>query len=548
MFLKSSLLMTSGLGFDTYVREEVREERVQVKKPHVILIMTDQHRGDALGCMGNSAVISPNLDRLAKEGTLFVNGYSASPSSTPARAGLLTGMSPWHHGMLGYGRVAEKYTYEMPQMLRNLGYYTFGVGKMHWFPQKALHGFHTTLIDESGRVESKDFISDYREWFQLHAPGENPDLTGIGWNAHGAGIYKLPEKLHPTAWTGQTACELIRNYNCDKPLFLKVSFARPHSPYDPPKRYLDMYKDADIPKPSVGDWCGKYAERLDPEKVAPDAPFGNFGDEYAVKSRRYYYANITFIDDQIGEIIAVLKERGMYDNAIICFTADHGDMLGDHYHWRKTYPYEGSTHIPYIVKWPAGMYKKVPLGARIEQPVELRDFLPTFIELAGGAVPPDMDGKSLLKLVQGQESEWRKYLDMEHATCYSQDNYWCALTDGKIKYVIPAPCVPATRGPCRTSAGCLPAPVRPTQREWWRWYGSPSAAGQQDGLALFLAAVLPKGCRSSRSPRRRPPVGQKYFYRAALPSGQLWSAAASARLSDRSARPRSPSLVCRKES
>ena len=74
MFLKSSLLMTSGLGFDTYVREEVREERVQVKKPHVILIMTDQHRGDALGCMGNSAVISPNLDRLAKEGTLFVNG------------------------------------------------------------------------------------------------------------------------------------------------------------------------------------------------------------------------------------------------------------------------------------------------------------------------------------------------------------------------------------------------------------------------------------------------------------------------------------------
>ena len=119
--------MTSGLGFDTYLREDVREERVQVKKPHVILIMTDQHRGDALGCMGNSAVISPNLDRLAKEGTLFVNGYSASPSSTPARAGLLTGMSPWHHGMLGYGRVAEKYTYEMPQMLRNLGYYTFGV-------------------------------------------------------------------------------------------------------------------------------------------------------------------------------------------------------------------------------------------------------------------------------------------------------------------------------------------------------------------------------------------------------------------------------------
>lgn len=125
----------------------------------------------------------------------------------------------------------------------------------------------------------------------------------------------------------------------------------------------------------------------------------------------------------------------MYDDAVICFTADHGDMLGDHYHWRKTYPYEGSTHIPYIVKWPAYVEKSLLDGAKVDQPVELRDFLPTFIELAGGTVPPDMDGVSLLKLVQGQSAEWRKYIDMEHATCYSEDNYWSALTDGKMKYV-----------------------------------------------------------------------------------------------------------------
>ncbi|MEG1544788.1 MAG: arylsulfatase, partial [Tannerellaceae bacterium] len=299
----------------------------------------------------------------------------------------------------------------------------------------ALHGFHATLLDESGRSESPNFISDYRKWFQLNAPAANPDLTGIGWNDHGSATYKLDEKLHPTSWTGRTACELIRNYTDDKPLFLKVSFARPHSPYDPPKRYLDMYADRDIPAPSVGDWCGKYAEPLDPTKAASDAPFGNFGDEYAIRSRRHYYANVTFIDDQVGEIIKVLKEKGMYDDAVICFTADHGDMLGDHYHWRKTYPYEGSTHIPFIVKWPAALPLKVTRGAAIEQPVELRDFLPTFIELAGGVVPPDMNGASLLKLVQGNVAEWRRYIDMEHATCYSDDNYWCALTDGKIKYI-----------------------------------------------------------------------------------------------------------------
>lgn len=406
----------------------------QASKPHIIFIMTDQQRGDAMGCMGNTAIHTPNIDQLAREGSLFTSAYTSTPSSTPARAGLLTGLSPWHHGMLGYGKVAEKYQYEMPQILRDLGYYTFGIGKMHWHPQRALHGFHAALIDESGRKESKDFISDYRRWFQLHAPGKNPDETGIGWNDHGAAIYKLDEALHPTRWTGEMARELIRNYDSDQPLFIKISFARPHSPYDPPQRYLDMYADANIPKPFIGDWCGEFADQLDPEEAKPDAPFGNFGDEYAINSRRHYYANITFIDDEIGEIIKLLKEKGMYNNALICFTSDHGDMMGDHYHWRKTYPYEGSAKIPFIVKWPQSL-PAIQSGSAIEQPVELRDFLPTFIDVAGGTVPEEMDGASLRSLAEGKILGWRKYIDLEHATCYRKENYWCALTDGKIKYV-----------------------------------------------------------------------------------------------------------------
>ncbi len=432
-FIKTSVAAGLGIAHNTPAASAFKND--VRKKPHIIFLMTDQHRADALGCMGNKSVISPHIDSLASEGTLFISGYSSSPSSTPARSGLLTGMSPWKHGMLGYGQVAEKYKYEMPQLMRNLGYYTFGIGKMHWFPQKSLHGFHATLVDESGRVESPDFISDYREWFQLNAPGLDPDLTGIGWNDHQAGVYKLDEKLHPTTWTGQTACELIRNYDDEKPLFLKVSFARPHSPYDPPKRYLDMYKDKDIPAPYIGDWCGKWEEPVDPLDAKKDAAFGNFGSEYAKESRRHYYASITFIDDQIGEIIRTLKEKGMYNDTLICFTSDHGDMLGDHHHWRKTYPYEGSAAIPYIVKWPASVKRDIKSTAVITNPVELRDFLPTFIDIAGGEVPPDMDGISLLKLIKGKQDEWRTYIDMEHATCYSEDNYWCALTDGKIKYI-----------------------------------------------------------------------------------------------------------------
>ena len=137
----------------------------------------------------------------------------------------------------------------------------------------------------------------------------------------------------------------------------------------------------------------------------------------------------------IGEIIRALKEKGMYDNAMICFTSDHGDMLGDHHHWRKTYAYEGSANIPYILKWPENVKSKVKRGTVIENPVELRDFLPTFLDVAGAGIPEDMDGLSLLNLIENPQSEWRTFIDIEHATCYSQENYWCALTDGTWKYI-----------------------------------------------------------------------------------------------------------------
>lgn len=405
------------------------------KQPNIIFIMTDQQRGDAIGCAGNEKIITPNIDRLAADGYYFRHAYTAAPSSTPARAGLLTGLSPWHHGMLGYGVVAEHYRYEMPRMLRESGYFTLGLGKMHWTPQNATHGFHATLVDESGRVESPYFMSDYRKWFQLVAPGKNPDVTGIGWNDHGARVYQLAEEVHPTVWTGNVAVETIRHYEGDRPLFLKVSFARPHSPYDPPQRVLDLYKDIDVDGPVQAEWSSHIGENMTRPEQRSDAPYGQFGEEYVKNSKKHYYASVTFIDEQVGRIIAALKEKGMYDNTIICFTADHGDMMGDHNHWRKTYAYEGSTRIPYIVKFPKSMATVRPAGSTIDQPVELRDFLPTFLEAAGAEIPADMDGCSLSRLVTQEKPEWRRWIDMEHATCYSNDNYWCALTDGELKYI-----------------------------------------------------------------------------------------------------------------
>ena len=192
-----------------------------------------------------------------------------------------------------------------------------------------------------------------------------------------------------------------------------------------------MYNETQIPVPFIGEWC----HHLDDVEGDESAAFGNFGTEHALKSRKYYYANITFIDEMVGQIIQALKDKGMYENAIICFTSDHGDMLGDHHHWRKTYAYEGSANIPYLVQWPKQFDGKLKRGSKLENTTELRDFLPTFLDAAGAKIPKDMDGMSLLRLIKNPESKWRPFIDLEHATCYSQENYWCALTNGTWKYI-----------------------------------------------------------------------------------------------------------------
>ena len=174
------------------------------ERPNILLLMSDQHRGDCLGADGNTIVQTPNLDRLAARGVRFRCAYSSTPTCTPARAALLTGMSPWSHGMLGYGAVAEHYPVELPQLLRDAGYYTLGIGKMHWTPQRALHGFHRTILDESGREESPGFRSDYRSWLFSEAPDANPEPTGISWNGYAAKAFPLPERLHPTTWVAET--------------------------------------------------------------------------------------------------------------------------------------------------------------------------------------------------------------------------------------------------------------------------------------------------------------------------------------------------------
>jgi arylsulfatase len=404
------------------------------KKPNILFLMTDQHRADCLGIDGKNPVIhTPNLDRIGREGAYFSSAYSCTPTCTPARAALLTGMGPWRNGMLGYSKVADEYPVEMPRILGDAGYQTLGIGKMHWHPQRNHHGFDKLILDESGRTLSPDFISDYRAWFNSMAPDKEYDCTGVGWNDYDSKVYQLPEELHPTRWTADVAVRFLEERNEDKPFFMKVSFARPHSPYDPPKRWMDYYADADIPKPFLGDWCDKYRKRSDDTK---HLWHGDLGWEQVRSSRQGYYGSISFLDEQIGRILDALEARGELDNTLILMTADHGDMTGDHHIWRKSYAYESSARIPMLLRWPKSV--DAPRGQRLSQPVEIRDVLPTFLDIAGAEAPLPLDGKSMLDLVRGKTEDWREYIDLEHDICYSKENHWTALANRKWKYIFHA--------------------------------------------------------------------------------------------------------------
>ncbi|HRT96602.1 MAG TPA: sulfatase-like hydrolase/transferase, partial [Planctomycetota bacterium] len=284
--------------------------------------------------------------------------------------------------------------------------------------------------------ESKDFVSDCRAWFRQEAPDLDPDATGIGWNDYAAKPYALDERLHPTRWTGDRAVEFLQSHKGDEPFFLKVSFARPHSPYDPPERFWKLYEGANLPNAVVGKWAERHAMRG--AKLPADTWRGDLGAEQVRRSRQGYYGSVSFIDEQIGRILDALEKRGWLEDTLILFTSDHGDMTGDHHLWRKTYAYEASARIPMLIRWGSN-FLDAKRGQVLHQPVELRDVLPTFLDTAGvEADPKRFDGRSMLDLVRGKTQGWREWIDLEHDVCYASENHWNALTDGRWKYIFHA--------------------------------------------------------------------------------------------------------------
>ena len=359
------------------------------KKPNIVLIICDQLRWDSLGYAGHPAVYTPHLDQLANEGINFTNAYSAVPSCIAAMAALLTGMYQRTHGRTGYEDcIPFKYKNTLPGCLSEAGYHTQSIGKNHFYPARSLCGYHNTVLmdgyisEERGNKKDYNLVDDYLIELKKEA-GIDADVTFHG--------------LSPNSYVS-------------RPFFLKLSYLAPHPPYVPSKDFLDMYNDRDIPEPVYGDWAGE----PDPLSNVNESR-GKLTADQLTKLKRAYYAMITQIDYQVGRFIMHLKEQEELDNTIIVFTSDHGEMLGDHHLFRKAVPFNGSARIPMFINWGSDVNIKKKC-CEVSKIIELRDIMPSLLDILDIPILDSVEGKSFLKLIQQnkKDTNWKYFLHGEH--------------------------------------------------------------------------------------------------------------------------------------
>ncbi|KZN23312.1 hypothetical protein A4G99_14870 [Haladaptatus sp. R4] len=406
-------------------------------RPNVLFIMTDQHRGDALGIDPNCPrdedgfplVHTPNLNRFVERGAHFSRAYTPAPSSIPARRCLWTGQTPATNGCTNWTTAEWSFPHTLPGELSKAGYQTRLTGKTHSLPPRNHFGFDHIVL----HAGLNGLDDDYSEWLAERSDGDFDEIShGCGRNSWDPRPSHLPEHLHPTNWTTNRALEFFEKRDPTRPFFHAVSYVRPHQPFDPPQTYWDQYIDREIPAPAVGDWAEETYRQHVPDVPATDAWCADLSPTTVHRARAGYYASVTHIDHQINRLLGKLRTTGELENTVVIFTADHGEMLGDHLLWRKTYAYEGSARVPLLVRFPDGM--EPPTDERIDDPVGLEDVMPTVLDLAGAPIPETVEGRSLLPLIEGR-SEWRECYHGEHGPIYHDENAMQYVVTDEHKYI-----------------------------------------------------------------------------------------------------------------
>ncbi|MCC6342205.1 MAG: sulfatase-like hydrolase/transferase [Bryobacterales bacterium] len=373
--------------------------------PNVLLFCTDQQRFDTIHSLGNPHIRTPHLDRLVREGTAFTAAHCQTPICTPSRASFMTGCyaSTLHVNRNGNEFFPPRHTPKlMSRILKNAGYDCGLVGKFHLssgatrIEPRVDDGFRLFEWSHAPRadwpVEQQAYLRWLRahgaEWKTAYRARQFPDRPA----EYNAGI---AAKLHEATWCAETAMGWLKN-GLKAPWFIHVNTYAPHPPFDPPPEFLERMDPSSMPLPLWG-----------PDEMKTQQPFSRV--DFQSKPRdpstypsRYmkaaYYAQIEFVDHQLGRILEALEQTGQRDNTLIIFMSDHGETMGDHgYNHTGCRFHEGLVRVPLIFSWPGGIKKGIRSGAL----VELTDVLPTLLETLGLPVPSYVHGKSLHGILTG---------------------------------------------------------------------------------------------------------------------------------------------------
>ncbi|MGV1829467.1 choline-sulfatase [Agrobacterium vitis] len=397
-------------------------------RANILIIMVDQLNGTLFPDGPADWVHAPHLKALAARSARFQNNYTSSPLCAPARASFMAGQLPSRTQV--YDNAAE-YVSSIPTYahhLRRAGYYTALSGKMHFVGPDQLHGFEERLTTD---IYPADFgwTPDYRK------PGERIDwwYHNLG-SVTGAGVAEITNQMEyddEVAFLANQKLYHLSRENDDadrRPWCLTVSFTHPHDPYVARKQYWDLYEDSNHLLPDVGALTDQdpHSKRL---IHACDYDNFNVTEEDIRCSRRAYFANISYIDDKVGELIDTLTRTRMLDNTTILFCSDHGDMLGERGLWFKMNFFEGSARVPLMVAGPG-----IAPGLHLA-PTSNLDVTPTLCDLAGismDEIMPWTDGISLKGMIGG-EARAAPVL-MEYAAEGSYAPMVC-IREGQWKYV-----------------------------------------------------------------------------------------------------------------